>query len=146
MPRPLLPTDPVRRALMQRVRQRRTRPEDLVAAGLRERGLHYRRNVKALPGSPDFANRRRGWAIFVNGCFWHHHKGCKRGTIPKRNRPFWVDKFAANRRRDATKIRALRRAGLRVVVIWECEALDPRRLAQHLAVLANGRSAPWPKG
>lgn len=129
---------------MQRVRQRRTRPEDLVAAALREYGLHYRRNVKSLPGSPDFANRRRGWAIFVNGCFWHHHKGCPRGTIPRRNRAFWIDKFAANRRRDAAKVRALRRAGLRVIVVWECEALDPQRLARRLATLASGRSAPPP--
>lgn len=135
MPRPVLPTDPVRRALMQRVRQRRTEAEDLVAAALRTLGLHYRRNVKGLPGSPDFANRRRGWAIFVNGCFWHHHKGCPRGTMPKRNHAFWAEKFAANRKRDAAKIRLLRKAGLRVVLVWECEALDPARLAERLQVL-----------
>lgn len=135
MPRPVLPTDPVRRALMQRVRQRRTEAEDLVAAALRTLGLHYRRNVKGLPGSPDFANRRRGWAIFVNGCFWHHHKGCPRGTMPKRNHAFWAEKLAANRKRDAAKIRLLRKAGLRVVLVWECEALDPARLAERLQVL-----------
>jgi len=122
---------------MQRVRQRRTRAEDLVAAALRELGLHYRRNVQHLPGSPDFANRRRGWAIFVNGCFWHHHKGCRRGTIPKRNRPFWIDKFATNRKRDAAKIRLLRRAGFRVVLIWECEAVDPLRLTSRLRTLIH---------
>jgi DNA mismatch endonuclease, patch repair protein len=137
VPTPLLPTDPVRRALMQRVRQRRTKAEDLVAAALRDLGRHYRRNVRHLPGSPDFANQRRGWAIFVNGCFWHHHKGCPRGTIPTRNRAFWLEKFAANRKRDAAKIRLLRRAGLRVVVVWECEALDPPRLARRLEGLAG---------
>jgi DNA mismatch endonuclease, patch repair protein len=133
----LLPTDPVRRALMQRVRQRRTKAEDLVAAALRDLGRHYRRNVRGLPGSPDFANRRRGWAIFVNGCFWHHHKGCPRGTIPTRNRAFWLEKFTANRKRDAAKIRLLRQLGLRVVVVWECEALDPVRLARRLERVAD---------
>lgn len=111
---------------MQRVRQRGTDAEERVAQALRQLGIHYRRNVEGLAGTPDFANRRRGWAIFVNGCYWHHHTGCPRATIPKRNRDFWTEKFAANRRRDATKIRALRRAGFRVVLIWECEVLDDR--------------------
>jgi DNA mismatch endonuclease (patch repair protein) len=132
MPRPNLPSDPVRRALMQRVRQKHTEPEDLVAAALRNLGIGYRRNVKSLAGSPDFANRRRRWAIFVNGCFWHHHTGCSRATIPKRNRGFWVEKFAANRKRDARKIRALRSAGLHVVLVWECEATDLPALARLL--------------
>lgn len=122
---------------MQRIRQRRTGAEDLVAAALRNLGLHYRRNVTRLPGSPDFANRRHGWAIFVNGCFWHHHKGCPRGTMPKRNHAFWVAKLAANRKRDAAKIRLLRKAGLRVVLVWECQALNPARLAERLRGLAE---------
>ena len=109
---------------MQRVRQSRTTAEDRVAEVLRLHGFHYRRNVRSLPGSPDFANRRYRWAIFVNGCYWHHHKGCRRATIPKRNREFWIAKFAANRHRDAQKIKILRRAGFRVVVIWECEAFS----------------------
>jgi len=137
VPRPVLPTDPVRRALMQRVRRRGTEAEGRVALALRALGLRYRRNVESLPGTPDFVNVRRGWAIFVNGCFWHHHKGCPRGTMPKRNREFWAEKLAANRKRDAAKIRALRRAGLRVIVVWECEALDPPRLMRRLAGLAG---------
>jgi DNA mismatch endonuclease (patch repair protein) len=119
-----LPTDPVRSALMKRVRRHRTHAEDVVAAALRAHHIGYRRNVKALPGSPDFANKSKRWAIFVNGCFWHHHKGCKRATIPTRNRAFWLAKFAANRGRDAKKIKALRALGFHVAVIWECEALD----------------------
>jgi DNA mismatch endonuclease (patch repair protein) len=132
MPRVQLPTDPVRRALMQRVRQRGTDAEERVARTLRRLGIHYRRNVKGLAGTPDFANRRRRWAIFVNGCYWHHHTGCPRATIPKRNRDFWTEKFAANRRRDATKIRSLRRAGYRVILVWECEAARPELLVQKL--------------
>lgn len=127
-----LPTDPVRSALMQRVRQARTLPEDEVARALRAMGVAYRRNVRALPGSPDFANRARGWAIFVNGCFWHRHTHCARATAPKRNAMFWAEKFDANRRRDARKIAQLRKRGLRVLLVWECQALDPARLTGRL--------------
>ena len=75
-----------------------------MAAACRELGLSYRRNVRNLPGSPDLANKSKGWVIFVNGCFWHRHTGCKRATIPKRNHNFWKQKFAENRRRDARKM------------------------------------------
>ncbi len=116
-----LPQSPERSALLARVRRTKTSAEEEVARLLRAHGLHYRRNVRTLPGSPDFANRRRGWAIFVNGCFWHHHTACTRATVPKNNRAFWEEKFVANRRRDAAKIRGLRALGFRVLVIWECE-------------------------
>jgi DNA mismatch endonuclease (patch repair protein) len=119
-----LPTDPVRSALMKRVRQSKTSAEDAVAAALRHCGLRYRRNVRGLPGSPDFANKTQRWAIFVNGCFWHHHR-CVRGTTPMRNRKYWTEKFDQNRRRDAAKMRALRGAGFRVLLLWECEAENP---------------------
>jgi DNA mismatch endonuclease (patch repair protein) len=127
-----LPTDPVRSALMKRVRQHKTHVEDVVAAALRTHNMHYRRNVRTLPGSPDFANKSKRWAIFVNGCFWHHHKHCVRGTVPTRNRAFWVEKFAANRRRDARKIKALREIGFNVAIIWECQGLDPPALERRV--------------
>jgi DNA mismatch endonuclease (patch repair protein) len=109
---------------MRRVRQRKTAPEDDLARLLRKLGLGYRRNPKSLPGSPDFANQRKHWALFVNGCFWHHHRGCVRATSPTRNRSFWKAKFDANRARDAKKIIALRRLGFRVLIVWECELAD----------------------
>ncbi|MBU3890267.1 DNA mismatch endonuclease Vsr [Methylosinus sporium] len=130
-------SDPARSALMKRVRQARTGAEEAVAAALRLAGLHYRRNAKGLPGAPDFANRSRRWALFVNGCFWHHHKNCRRGTIPKQNNAFWLEKFAANRARDARKAKALRALGFRVAILWECEALDPPRLKARVARLAG---------
>jgi DNA mismatch endonuclease (patch repair protein) len=114
------PQSAERARLLGRVRQARTAPEEAVARLLRAAGLHYRRNLRGLPGSPDFVNFARGFAIFVNGCFWHAHRGCRRATVPKNNRAFWVEKFAANRRRDAAAIRALRRLGFRVLVVWEC--------------------------
>ena len=107
---------------MARVRQKGSAAELEVAAALRSLGAAYRKNVRSLPGSPDFANRRRRWAVFVNGCFWHQHTGCHRATVPKANNTFWVEKFTANRKRDARAVLALRRAGFRVAIIWECEA------------------------
>ena len=106
---------------MARIRQKGTKIETIVATVLRDLGAHYRKNVKKLPGSPDFANRSRRWAVFVNGCFWHHHEGCPRATVPKSNRKFWITKFRDNKSRDARCIGRLRRAGFRVVVIWECQ-------------------------
>jgi DNA mismatch endonuclease (patch repair protein) len=138
-------SDPARSALMKRVRQSRTGAEEAVALALRRAGLFYRRNCKALPGAPDFANRRRKWAIFVNGCFWHHHKTCPRGTVPKQNRAFWLEKFAANRARDARKARALRAQGFHVAFIWECEAFDPDRLGERVARLER-RAGRRPAG
>lgn len=110
-----------------------------MAAACRELGLSFRRNVRNLPGSPDLANQSKGWAIFVNGCFWHRHTGCKRATIPKRNHDFWTDKFIANRRRDAQKIRQLRGAGFRVVLVWECEIDDVQQLGRRLSDLGKPR-------
>lgn len=114
------PPSPERSRLLGRVRQKGTAAELAVGEILRRLGFGYRKNVRSLPGSPDFANKRHAWAIFVQGCFWHHHTGCARATIPKANREFWREKFARNRVRDAAAIKALRRANFRVVVVWEC--------------------------
>jgi len=108
-------------ARMARIRQKGTRIEAAVASALRDLGLHYRKNVRKLPGSPDFANKSKRWAVFVHGCFWHHHRGCHRATVPKSNRRFWLNKFRDNKRRDARSVRLLRREGYRVVVVWECQ-------------------------
>jgi DNA mismatch endonuclease (patch repair protein) len=134
--RQLFVTDPQRSSLMTRVRRHGTAPELVVARKLRELGLAYRKNVKAMPGAPDFANRKRRWVVFVNGCFWHHHH-CPRGSLPNRNQEFWATKFLRNRARDARSIRALRRAGYRIVLLWECHIRDPIALEQRLAALVN---------
>ena len=128
-----------RAALMRRIRQRGTSAELAVAAVLRALGHSYRLNVKKLPGSPDFANRKRGWALFVHGCFWHHHAGCRRATIPKTNRAFWRKKFADNRRRDAKALQALRTAGLTALVLWGCEALEPTLLPERVSDMLEPR-------
>jgi DNA mismatch endonuclease (patch repair protein) len=133
-----VPLNPVQSALLGRVRQKGTAPELEVAHALQRFGVRYRKNVKSLPGSPDFANKTKKWAVFVNGCFWHRHRGCRRATTPTNNQAFWLEKFARNRRRDAEAIRTLRRNGINVLVVWECstgdvaerlsKVLEPRRV------------------
>lgn len=114
------------------IRQRGTAAELEVRRMLTSLGLHYRLGNRDLPGSPDVANRIRRWAVFVHGCFWHSHEGCPRATVPKRNRAFWEDKFAANRDRDRRAIDALRSMGYRAVVVWECELENPARVRRRL--------------
>jgi DNA mismatch endonuclease (patch repair protein) len=135
MTAPNFDTDPERRALMQRVRRSGTPAEERVAALCRKLSLAYRRNLRSLPGSPDLANKSRRWAIFVNGCFWHRHTGCAKATVPKRNRAFWIAKLEGNRRRDARKIRQLRAAGYRVLLLWECEVDDEAQVLRRLSYL-----------
>lgn len=128
-------TDVARSALMRKVRRERTSAEDDVAHLCRKLGLHYRRNVRSLPGSPDFANKLRKWAIFVNGCYWHHHTNCRRAGVPKRNEAFWKNKFSINRQRDAKNIRALRRDGYRVLIVWQCALGSKPLLVERLVQL-----------
>jgi len=131
--------DQARSDLMRRVRRQRTAPEELVAKALRRLGVRYRRNVRSLAGSPDFANRSRGWAVFVHGCFWHWHPKCRRTTTPKHNRDFWQAKFAANVERDQRKRNILEDSGFRTLVIWECECLESDPLARNLSNFLEAR-------
>ena len=108
-------------------------PERLVRSFLSSAGLRFRTHNRDLPGSPDVANRSKKWAVFVHGCYWHHHAGCYRATVPTRNRAFWLAKFRDNRRRDRRVVSQLERAGFTVAVVWECEAVAPRVLGRRLA-------------
>lgn len=118
---------------LSRIRRFNTAPEQSLRAILREDGFHYRVENKDLPGSPDVANRSKRWAIFVNGCFWHHHRGCKRATVPRRNSDFWAEKFKSNRSRDARAISKLRALNFKVLVVWECElAARPERVPERI--------------
>lgn len=118
--RPLV-VDPATSERLGRIRQSGTAAELAVKAMLRQLGARAGNSRAKLPGSPDFVNLSRRWCLFVHGCFWHAHAGCRRATVPKRNREFWERKFAENRRRDARVLRALRSLGLRALVLWECD-------------------------
>ena len=119
---------------MGQIRQRGTKPELVVRRCLQLLRIHYRLDNRDLPGSPDLANRRRRWAVFVHGCFWHRHPGCRLATTPTRNRDFWVAKFERNVLRDHQRADELRAKGYRVITVWECETRDPEQLVQRLGV------------
>jgi DNA mismatch endonuclease (patch repair protein) len=121
-----------RSRIMRSVRQRITAPEIALANAMRGYGWRLRRNVRALPGSPDLASKSRRIAVFVHGCFWHRHEGCRLSTTPKHNRAFWDSKFAANVARDRRNERALRGLGYSVLVVWECETHDASKLRRKL--------------
>src|SRR6185312_1324033 len=116
--------DPATAARLGRVRQKGTEAELAVRAAISRLRLRYRVANRDLPGSPDIANRKHAWAVFVHGCFWHRHRGCRRTTMPRNNAAFWNAKFLANVRRDRLAMARLRRLGFRVLVIWECESED----------------------
>ena len=117
---------------MARIRSKNTRPEVLTRSAVQALGLRFRNHVDDLPGKPDLANKARKWAIFVHGCFWHSHTGCRLASSPKSNTGYWAEKLARNEARDAEKIAALEAQGYRVLVVWECDVRDGVRLQRAL--------------
>ena len=125
-------TTPERSQLMSRVRQSGTAAELAVRKIVDGCGVNFQTEATDLPGTPDLVNRERRWVIFVNGCFWHAHENCPRGTLPKRNRAFWEQKFADNRRRDEKNVENLEKMGYSVLVVWECELKDETKLGKKI--------------
>ena len=121
---------------MSRIKGKRTKPEDFVAKYLFAQGYRYRRNVKSLPGTPDIVLKKYRTVIFINGCFWHMHEGCKYFVWPENNAEFWKEKLLANKRRDEEKIKQLTSNGWKVLVIWECQLKSAARDAT-LAMLSS---------
>ena len=117
---------------MGRIPQKGTKPELIVRQIIYDLGHRYRVENRDLPGSPDIANRSRGWAVFVHGCYWHRHRDCPKTTTPTRNRAFWEDKFKANVERDRRALRQLRQKGYRPIVVWECECAREEALRKRL--------------
>lgn len=111
----------VRSYNMSQVRSKNTKPEEIVRKYLYRQGFRYRKNVKDLPGKPDVVLAKYHTVIFVNGCFWHMHKGCKKFTWPQSNKEFWENKIKNNCKRDEQNISLLKEAGWKVIIIWECE-------------------------
>lgn len=106
---------------MSCIKGKNTKPEEIVRKYLFSLGFRYRKNDKRLPGTPDIVLPKYRTVIFVNGCFWHGHQGCRYFVVPKTNTEFWMNKIDANRARDQKKISELEAMGWRVIVIWECE-------------------------
>ena len=120
---------------MAAIRGKNTKPEMIVRKGLWKRGFRYRLNHRRLPGHPDLVLRKYRTCIFVNGCFWHGHEGCKYYTVPKTNTEFWVNKVKRNQERDHRVYMELAGMGWHYITIWECE-LKPRKRESTLQSLA----------
>lgn len=110
-----------RSEIMSHVTGKETKPEIMVRKYLFARGLRYRKNVKQLPGTPDIVFPKYKTAVFVNGCFWHGHKGCKYSHLPSTNLEYWEKKIADNLERDERKTRKLEKLGYRVLIVWQCQ-------------------------
>lgn len=110
-----------RHRCMSAIKGKDTMPEIIVRKYLFSRGLRFRVNDKKLPGSPDIVLKKYGTVIFIDGCFWHRHKGCKFYRLPSSNVDFWKSKIAKNTARDYVNNVDLELAGWRVIRIWECE-------------------------
>lgn len=125
-----------RHRCMSSIHSKNTKPELIVRRYLFSKGFRYRVNVKSLPGSPDIVLRKYHTAIFVNGCFWHGHDGCKFYVTPKSNTPFWQTKISRNKQRDALRRAQLGRMGWNTIVVWECQ-LKPKVREHTLQELEN---------
>lgn len=122
-----------RSQMMSRIRSRDTKPEVITRAAVQALGLRFRKHDADLPGKPDLVNRSKKWVIFVHGCFWHSHSGCKLASSPKSNLSYWDKKLQGNRERDSQKIAALSDRGYRVLIVWECDTRDSGRLTRVLS-------------
>lgn len=121
-----------RRKVMSRVRSKNTKPELRVRKLLHALGYRFRLHRRDLPGTPDIVLPRWKSVIFVHGCFWHVHEGCKRATTPESNRDYWEAKLEGNKIRDAENIKKLQSMGYRCLIVWECETKDVEQLAERL--------------
>lgn len=129
-----------RSEIMRAVRQKNTGPEQIVRKVLFGLGLRFRLHRKDLPGTPDIVLPKYRTAIFVHGCFWHRHPGCRLATTPKTRQDYWLPKFEANVERDTRKLRELEARGWRSLVIWECETRDVLALRASLESRFRGHA------
>ena len=117
---------------MSRVRSKGSKPEMAVRRLVHGLGYRYRLHGKGIPGRPDLVFRSRRKVIFVHGCFWHRHTGCKLARLPKSRLDFWKPKLERNHERDREVHKALRDEGWSSLIIWECEVGDAEELAVRI--------------
>ena len=122
---------------MSAVKGKDTKPEMIVRKYLFSKGLRYRLHVRSLPGYPDIVLPKYKTVVFINGCFWHGHEGCKYYRLPKSNVEFWKSKITNNKNRDILNEVKLKELGWRVVRIWECEIRRIQDRYQSLEKLYN---------
>ena len=125
---------------MSRIPSKNTKPEETVRMYLFSQGFRYRKNDSNLPGKPDIVLPKYNTVVFVNGCFWHAHQGCKWFVPPKSNSEFWQKKFSYNMERDERNYNLLRELGWKVIIVWECEIRhgNPQNALQSLKEKIEG--------
>lgn len=133
--------------MMSGIRGKNTCPELKVRRYLHARGFRYRLNVKRLPGKPDIVLPKYRLVIFVHGCFWHRHPGCRLTSTPASNAKRWQAKFEANTQRDARNQRQLRNARWRVLILWECGLRSDEGALNWLPawISGDGEHKEWPE-
>jgi len=123
-----------RSKIMAMIKGKNTKPEMLVRSVCHEMGLRYRLHRKDLPGKPDLVFPKHRLCIFVHGCFWHRHLGCKYAYTPKSRLDFWLPKLARNVERDLAAQQALQALGWRVVIVWECHTKNREFLRNEIRI------------
>ncbi len=123
-----------RSEIMRAVRGKNTGPEMIVRSAAHRLGLRFRLHDPRLPGRPDMVMPKWKTVIFINGCYWHRHRGCRKATTPKSNTGFWEAKFASNQARDRRNYKKLATLGWRVLVIWQCEVRSHEQAAAMLSM------------
>lgn len=106
---------------MAAIKSKDTKPEEYVRKKLFADGFRYRKNDKRYPGKPDIVLPKYNTIVFVHGCFWHQHVGCKESHIPKSRSDYWASKLKRNVERDIVQQELLQKSGWHVIVVWECE-------------------------
>ena len=122
---------------MSRIRSKDTKPELKVRKSLQNSGIRYRLHACDLPGKPDLSNKKRRFAIFINGCFWHQHKGCKKAAVPKSNQDYWLPKLDKNVSRFVNNTALLKKMDFKVFTVWECETKDIESLDKAIQGIIN---------
>lgn len=134
-------TQEIRSYNMSRIRSKDTKPEMIIRRYLFSNGFRYRLHDKKLPGTPDLVLPKYKTVVFVQGCFWHGHEGCKYFVLPKTRPAWWAEKIQKNKIKDVVATEKLLNAGWQVIEIWECQLKAPLRdstlLSLKAAVLAK---------
>ena len=124
----------VRSRVMSNINSRNTKPEKLVRSMMHSLGYRFRLHDKNLPGKPDIVLKKYQVAVFVNGCFWHQHKGCSKAAKPKSNNEYWDKKLSRNSERDLLNMKALKSLVWKCFVVWECETRTPEILKNKISI------------
>ena len=124
-----------RSSIMSHIGGKETKPEVMVRKFIFSKGLRYKKNDKQLPGTPDIVLPKYRTVVFIHGCFWHGHKGCRKSELPDTGRDFWGRKISENMTRDQRNIDELEERGWRVIVVWQCEINNSKKREKRIESL-----------